>query len=143
MKTSSIVKIGNGKPKVSDLNIFPANPKTGDDLMVIYKYTDTEDDPELGTGIMWFKNNENQPDLYNLRSVPSSATSKGEKWFYSVTPRDGIDSGATVISPVVVIGNTKPEVTDLYVSSNRVFRGNVVKVISKVKMLIRLIHYQL
>ncbi len=133
LKTSSVVKIGNGKPKVSDLNILPANPRTSDELMIMYKYTDTEDDPESGTEIMWFKNNVNQPDFHNMKSVPASATSKDEKWFCSVTPRDGIDSGQTVTSPIVVIGNTNPEVTELSVSSSKVFRGKIVKVISKAK----------
>lgn len=123
--TSSKIKIKNGKPIVTDLVMIPATPKTNDDLMIEYNYTDTEDDPESGTDITWFKNNINQQEYHNVSVVPASATSKGEKWHCIVQPKDGIDFGLAVKSPVVSIDNTKPVVLDIITNTNQVARGKV------------------
>jgi len=128
--SSTPVKIRNGKPKASDAVLTPANPKATDDLMATYKYADTEDDPESGTEITWFKNNVNQQEFHNLRVVPASAVLKGDKWYFTVSPRDGIDFGDPVLSPVVSIDNTKPSAVDIIAEVNQVLRGGTINVIA-------------
>jgi hypothetical protein len=126
MAVSSTVKILNGKPSISNLVIIPANPNTNDDLMTEYNYTDTENDPESGTEITWFKNDVNQQEYHNLRIAPAAATSKGEKWYCIVEPRDGIDFGASVKSQIVIIENTKPVALDITAVPVQVPRGKTV-----------------
>jgi len=126
--SSTPVKIRNGKPKASDAVLTPANPKATDDLMATYKYLDTEDDPESGTEITWFKNNVNQQEFHNLRVIPSAAILKGDKWYFTVSPRDGIDFGDSVLSPVVSIDNTNPSAVDIIAEVNQVLRGGTISV---------------
>jgi hypothetical protein len=121
--TSSKVKILNGKPIITKPVIIPSNPKTTDDLMVGYDYSDTENDLESGTEIKWFKNNVNQTELHNLRIVPASFTSKGEKWHCVVEPNDGIDFGLPLTSAIVSIENSRPVALDVSATPNKVFRG--------------------
>jgi len=128
--SSTTAKILNGRPKATDPVITPANPKATDDLMATYKYSDTEDDPESGTEITWFMNNENQQDFHNLRVVPASAVLKGEKWYFTVKPRDGIDFGDLVSSPVVSIDNSKPSAVDITAGASQVLRGGTIDIIA-------------
>ncbi len=48
-------EIKNEKPIVTNLSISPANPKTGDQLICSYVYTDLDGDAESGTEIRWYK----------------------------------------------------------------------------------------
>ena len=128
--SSAPIKIRNGMPKATAPVVVPANPKTNDDLTATYKYADTEDDPESGTEIIWFKNDVEQQDFHNLKVVPASATFKGDRWYFSVKPRDGIDFGDLVSSSVVSVENTRPSVVDITATSSQVFRGGTVTIIA-------------
>ena len=105
---SSSVTVGNMPPIADELKIKPSNPKKGDDLVCEYSYTDTDDDPEKGTEIRWFKNDVIQEKLNDQKKVSSTLVSKGDKWYFTVRPKDGIDFGETKISAYVVIDNSLP-----------------------------------
>lgn len=130
LATSVKFRIRNGKPKVTDVVISPANPKTTDDLIVSYKYADTENDPESGTEVIWYKNNVNQQEFHNLKVVPASATVKGDRWYCTVTPRDGMDFGNPVSSSIVSISNTNPVASDISAVVSQVSRGGTVSIIA-------------
>ena len=64
-------------------------------------------------------------DYIHIRSLPSSATSKGEQWTVVVTPNDGIVDGIAGTASVV-IGNTSPSVgTVLVTPSGTVYNDDV------------------
>ena len=47
-------------------------------------------------------------------SIPISIdTSKGEVWYFTVKPCDGVDYGETITSPSLTIGNVSPSVDEL------------------------------
>jgi hypothetical protein len=113
---SASVTIGNMPPIADDLRIKPSTPKIGDDLTGEYTYTDPDDDTEKGTNITWYKDGVPQELLKDQLKVPSSAISKGEKWHFTVQPKDGVDYGALKTSADVSIDNTLPVASKLIIS---------------------------
>ncbi len=110
------VTIGNTPPVATDLSLIPTNPSESDALTASYTYSDVDDDPESGTEIRWYEDTILQPDYNDQLSVPASATSGGEEWYFTVGPSDGEDFGDLQTCSTVVIGNTPPEATDLAIT---------------------------
>jgi len=108
LEGSDFVIVGNLPPSASNLQITPALPKTNDDLIGNYNYSDPESDPESGTEIRWYKNSVLQSAYNDLLTVLASATSKGEKWYFTVKPKDGLSFGNLQTSANVTIQNTAP-----------------------------------
>jgi len=116
LQTSPSVTIGNSPPSASNLTVTPPIPVTTDDLIGSYDYFDIDNDLELGSEIRWYKNNYLQPAYNETLTVPSSATSKGEVWYFTVKPKDGIDFGTTQTSPSRIIRNSAPSITSVDVT---------------------------
>jgi len=106
--SSAEVTIGNSPPAASNVRIEPASPNTTQDLQAKYDYTDADGDPEAGTEIRWYKGGTRQGTLDDLKTVPASATTKGQSWYFTVKPRDGIQFGTQERSPDVYIVNAAP-----------------------------------
>jgi outer membrane protein assembly factor BamB len=98
----------NTQPVASNLTINPSSPVTIDDLTGSYNYFDEDGDPENGTEIRWYKDDELQPALDDTLDVSSALTSKGEVWCFTVRPKDGKDFGKLQISPSITIQNSPP-----------------------------------
>ncbi|MFX1508053.1 MAG: hypothetical protein ACFFDC_18365, partial [Promethearchaeota archaeon] len=122
--TSSIVTIANTAPLASDLDLAPNNPKTNQDLIANYDFIDPDGDQENGSIIRWYKNGIEQPELENQLSVSASATSRGENWYFTVLPSDGIVYGILKNSSMINIANTEPLVNDLSITPNEPKTGN-------------------
>ncbi|MHA2109388.1 MAG: hypothetical protein ACW99R_16910, partial [Candidatus Hodarchaeales archaeon] len=110
------VTIGNTAPTASTLQLSPTIPKTEDDLTATYVYFDLDGDPQSGSLIQWYLNGIEQVLYENQTIVPSSATLKGQNWYFSVQPFDGIEFGSTKTSVTVTIGNTAPTATNIQFS---------------------------
>jgi hypothetical protein len=114
--TSTGISIGAplnlNAPTVSNLTLINPNPNSADALIIVYNYTDIENNPEAGTEIWWYKNVsgiwEIQHDYNGTRILPFNDTRRGEQWLYSVKPKDGLLFGTIVNSSVFTIMNTKP-----------------------------------
>lgn len=111
LRTSSPVIIGNTRPVVSDSVISPSSPLGNDDLKAKYKYSDADGDPEDGTTIRWYKNGSIQSAYNDQKVLPSTATSRGQQWRFTVRPGDGTELGKYQTSPTVTIGNS-PAIAD-------------------------------
>jgi len=108
VQTSDSVTINNTVPVARDLSITPVSPKPGDDLVGSYDYSDADGDPESGSEVRWYKDGVLQSDCNDTLTVPSSATSKGQVWHFTVRPSDGIDYGELQTSLTVKIENSPP-----------------------------------
>lgn len=104
----------NDPPTVSDPMIMPLCPGVDDDLYASYTYGDVDGDPEGGSQIRWYKNDILQESYNNELVVPASATSSGEKWYFTVTPGDGTVFGSTKTSPCMIIEGVGQEELYLY-----------------------------
>jgi hypothetical protein len=98
----------NDPPVASNLAISPPSPVTTDDLVGSYTYYDVDGDLESGSEIRWYKDDVLQSAFNDLLTVPSSATAKGQVWYFTVKPKDGTSFGALQISPPVTIQNSSP-----------------------------------
>jgi len=112
-RRSATVTIGNAAPGVTYARIQPytpnSRPNSKDDLRADYDYHDPENDPEGSSEILWYKNGILQ-SLYNgLSTLPASATTRGDQWYFSVRPRD-VDGayGDRLSSSSVTVVNQKP-----------------------------------
>jgi hypothetical protein len=103
-----VIHLANNRPTATPLALMPLAPKTGDDLTGTHGYQDPDNDAQSGTEVRWFKNQQEQPALFGTLTVPASATTRGEQWYFTVRPRDGLEFGRLEKSPVVTIGNTPP-----------------------------------
>ena len=100
----------NNAPTVSNLQLSPSNPVTTDTLTLTYNYQDSDNDPESGTQIRWYKDGQLISSRNDQMTVPSSMTAKGESWNVTVTPNDGTDEGAPVDSSNLLVVNSIPVV---------------------------------
>ncbi len=110
------VTIQNSKPTVSEVLISPENPNTNSQLWANYNYLDLDTDPEVGTEIQWYRNGELVVGLKNKVTFSGNSTVKGEKWYFTVRPRDGQEFGEIVQSNTVTIQNTPPFAFNLKIS---------------------------
>jgi hypothetical protein len=93
--SSPNITISNSAPSVSNLEISPNDPKTGDLFRII-----------------WYKDGILQHTLNKSRSVEANFTLKGQEWHYKVQPSDGLDFGNWIsLSVNITIRNTIPRVT--------------------------------
>ena len=116
LQTSGSVTISNTIPAASDPSITPASPKTGDDLVGSYNYSDADDDIESGSEIRWYKDNVLQTDYNNILTVPSSVISVGQIWYFTVRPSDGTDFGELQTSGSVTISSAAPVASSLSIT---------------------------
>ena len=98
----------NDPPTVIGLTIEPLAPGPDDDLHALYTYNDVDGDPAASIQVKWYKDDIHQP-YDNVLTIPSSATSPNEKWYFEATPSDGIDPGETETSPPTLIGGLLQE----------------------------------
>ncbi|MHA2165850.1 MAG: hypothetical protein ACXACB_02045, partial [Promethearchaeota archaeon] len=113
--TSSPVTIGtvpNDPPEAGNLTLT-LNPTTSDNLIADYDYYDNQSHQEAGTEIRWYKNGVLQTHLNDTKTVLASETAKGEEWYFSVKPKDGLAFGDLVSITNVTIQNTLPTASDL------------------------------
>jgi len=105
--TNGTVKV-NRPPSASNPQISPASPTKTSTLTGSYTYSDPDGDPESGTQIRWYKEGVLQAAFNDLNTVPSAAIAKGQRWYFTVRPKDGVSFGATNTSANVTIQNTAP-----------------------------------
>ncbi|MFX0121940.1 MAG: hypothetical protein ACFE9A_21315, partial [Candidatus Hodarchaeota archaeon] len=110
---STHVQILNSAPIVENLRIDILNPKTTDNLIAQWDAADNDSDI-LSYTIKWYRDAVYQPAWDNEITIPASATSKGETWYFTLKAFDGSDySLEETLSPGVLILNTPPIVEDL------------------------------
>jgi hypothetical protein len=124
ISSSTNVTIGNTPPSASDLDIIPSDPKTAQILQATYIYSDVDSDVEYGSIIRWYKNGIQQFDYDNQIVIPSHKTRKGENWYYTIQPSDGIEFGSLKTSPIVTIGNTPPSIENFLILPSDAKTGN-------------------
>ncbi|MHA2377553.1 MAG: hypothetical protein ACXAB9_15475 [Candidatus Thorarchaeota archaeon] len=113
------VTLENTAPEATALQITPGSPKTANDLTASYTFTDNDTDGEIGSLIIWYKNNILQGALNDSSNVDSSLTTKGDIWHFKIQPSDGTEYGNWVSCPTnVTIGNTEPTANDLEITPN-------------------------
>ncbi len=98
----------NGLPSAPVISIDPATPDTTNDLLVSVDVDSL--DPEGGSvsyGYDWTV--DGVPSGVTSSTVPASATTRGEVWAVTVTPFDGLGTGAFATASVT-IENSPPEV---------------------------------
>ncbi len=108
--TSSITTILNTIPIASNLALT-SNPQTLDNLVLIYSYTDADNDLE-GTAwiIRWYKNFVVQTELNDKKLIEFGNTSKNQVWFCTLQVYDGEQYSNIYTSPQVQIQNTAPTI---------------------------------
>ncbi|MHA2028676.1 MAG: LamG-like jellyroll fold domain-containing protein, partial [Candidatus Kariarchaeaceae archaeon] len=116
----------NTEPEASNLAITPLNPTTTDNLIASYTFYDDNGNQEFGSEIRWYKNGFLQSTLNDSLIVSSTFTSKGENWYFTVKPKDGLDFGLVNISSNITIRNTAPTAFGLGLTQNPVTTQNLI-----------------
>lgn len=103
----------NNVPSVINISVLPLVPYGNDDLEAYYQFVDDPDEHESSlTEIKWYRASSpavEVVELANQKSVPSSFTSPGQTWYFTIRPHDGTDYGLLYVSPIVVISNRPPQ----------------------------------
>ncbi|MFX0121681.1 MAG: DUF2341 domain-containing protein, partial [Candidatus Hodarchaeota archaeon] len=111
------VQILNSVPIIENLTIT-INPVTTDNLVADWDNLDADGD-SLSFTIRWYIVGQGlQPAYNNLDTVPSSATTKGETWYFNITAFDGNAYSAEEKSPETTILNSPPEINNLAITIN-------------------------
>ncbi|MHA2304865.1 MAG: DUF2341 domain-containing protein, partial [Candidatus Hodarchaeales archaeon] len=116
--SSPSVNVVNTAPTASGLTVT-SNPLTSDDLEASWTFDDVDGDSESTSWIIrWYKNNALQSGYNDEQTVPSSATSKGEDWNYTVKVHDGTNYSIQYNSSLTTILNSPPTASGLTITSN-------------------------
>lgn len=118
LEAASPVMVMNTPPIANNLSITPAAPLDDDHLTADYTYFDADGDPENGTQIRWYKNGLQQSNYNDASIIPSSATSSGETWYFTIKPGDGTDFGNIQTLPPVLIGRISLSIPEVPGSPN-------------------------
>jgi parallel beta-helix repeat protein len=111
--SETTVWLENDLPSASNVVLSPSYPDTTSDLTLSYQYSDPENDPEVGTIIMWYVNGLHNSSFDNLLVINNSYTNKGQTWYCNVTPSDGSSYGISMLSTPITIQNTPPEASNV------------------------------
>jgi hypothetical protein len=114
-KISPLITIINTAPTTTNLEFNPTNPMTGIDLTISYDYEDTDDEAEVGTTILWFKNGILEPTYTDMGTVEGAVLIKGDMWNVSIQVSDGfafsswLNGSITIVNtpPIVVIDSAE------------------------------------
>ena len=122
---SSPVTVLNLAPTASSLAIVPPSPTTRDDLQALFALSDPDakSSTKLVATIRWYKNGTEQQALKNAATIPSSVTSYGDEWYFTVVPNDGYDNGPLAISAKATIRNTPPRINSFSVDGQILPKG--------------------
>ncbi|MFW9992573.1 MAG: DUF2341 domain-containing protein [Candidatus Odinarchaeota archaeon] len=88
IKTAASVTVQNTLPEFFNYAVTPGVPTNLSDLTASYVYSDIDGDT-LVFEIEWYKNGENQTNLYNKPLVGATNTTKGEDWSFRIRAHDG------------------------------------------------------
>ncbi len=113
IKTNESVTIINSKPMVSEVILGPDKITTVTELVGSYKYSDLDNDIEMGSEIVWYRNEIAMPELNNKLIISHNFTKKGQAWFFTVRPKDGEKFGNLVKSNNITIQNSVPAAYNL------------------------------
>jgi hypothetical protein len=112
------VQIRNAPPEASNL-VITTDPQTNESLQANWTYSDIDGDSEANDWIIqWYKNGVHQSAYDNLKTVPSSATAKGERWNYTLQVSDGTNHSVLYNSPTTAILNTAPEASGISITTD-------------------------
>ncbi|UCG00869.1 MAG: DUF2341 domain-containing protein [Candidatus Heimdallarchaeota archaeon] len=107
------VQIENTAPlNITDLPL-PTEPAKANGIIlnlndILNALEDPDGDNIELTEIRWYKGSDLQTDLNDSLSVPGSRITKGEFWYYTILPSDGLDYGEIYTSENFQILNSKP-----------------------------------
>jgi len=103
---TTITASGNYQPVAINATITPDEPDDNQNLVCSYIYSDPDGDPQSGTIFKWFRNGIEQPAFHDM-VLPYDNTSVGDVWSCQVTPKDGKDFGAPIMSYTAVIASVQ------------------------------------
>ncbi|MCB9729757.1 MAG: immunoglobulin domain-containing protein [Deltaproteobacteria bacterium] len=105
----------NQPPVVTAVAITPGSPLTGDALTCTASGVSDPEAQTVTLSYTWTKNNA-PIAAQSGKLLPASAHGRGDSVRCTVTPSDGQLSGSPVSSEPVLIGNTRPVITQVLVS---------------------------
>ena len=100
---------GPQPPEAREVTLNPDPAWVGAALTTDWSYYDANEDPPVAERIRWYRDGVYQAAYDNLTTLPASATSVGEDWYFRVRVYDGTDWSPWTISNGVAIYNTPPE----------------------------------
>ncbi len=108
--------IANTPPFVEKIKILPEHPRVGSRAALRIEAGDRENDV-INYRVVWFLNGNAVGEGLEFY-LPE--VSSGDSLFVEVTPNDGKLSGATARSPVVIFGNTPPQIIGARISPDTI-----------------------
>jgi len=110
--SNQVTVVANTPPEVQNPTLTPDPPTTNQDLLASYTYYDADSEPEVAYRIRWYRDAVYQAAYDNLTTLPSSATSEGETWYFRVRVTDGTDWSPWTISNEVIITSKESGLSD-------------------------------
>jgi hypothetical protein len=109
---------GNVPPEARNLYIDPVDANINSTFTAVYTYYDVKNDPERGSIINWYINDNLANELANKISwsgadLVGKRLKDGDRIYFTVQPSDGEIFGKTTISSKVVLGVTPPTVESI------------------------------
>ena len=120
---SNMVVIGssNHAPSIPSALINPISPTTNSDLDAMWTFADSDSgDTQLSYEIHWYLNGVHMSEYDDVDPLPSTATTRGDSWYFIVSVSDGIDWSSPFTAQSVTISNTAPVVTDVILTPQSV-----------------------
>ena len=115
---SDTIIIQNSLPVVSSATILPVKIiTTVDDFYASWEQHDADGDEESNSEIRWLVDGILMTEYNDMSHITSSSTQRGQFWSFQVTPGDGEDIGITFESQPILIDNSAPSISLIYLES--------------------------
>jgi hypothetical protein len=121
VSATALIGASNAAPVISSVTISPSTTYTNDTISVSVTASDADSDP-IVYSYAWYVDN----SLVGETSSTISGVTyfdRGQSVYVSVTPSDGIDTGADVASNVVTVSNTPPTTPTALISPQNPVEG--------------------
>ena len=93
----------NTPPTVSEAHIVPDGPTTLTPLVAQYVYHDIFERAETGSRMRWFRNDVAASEWDDQWSVPATALTPGDAWYFTIRASNGVTFGDGVRSSAVTV----------------------------------------
>ncbi len=107
----------NDAPVISNVTIYPSNPKAGMDMTIRYDYYDVEEDAVGVETYLWFQKTADGT-ITNFTQATIGTHKKGEEWYcvFKVTDDAGSKYSNVVTTETIVIGNSVPVIDSAFIT---------------------------
>ncbi|TVQ87488.1 MAG: hypothetical protein EA397_18040 [Deltaproteobacteria bacterium] len=125
-RVSAPIQRSNTPPVLAGVSLSTLTPQEGDTIDVILGDLFDDDGDDISLSYAWFVGDATDP-VHDGEQLSSDDFVKGQDIYVVVTPSDGFDDGAPVMSDIARVQNTAPTVESAFISPEPAYTDSMLQ----------------